>query len=409
MQLSEEDRRNLERRKKAFQGEIAALRTQAADVIAQHAQLLRGCGLRPAPPPAVPASQPPQSLPEWDLARLTALVRQELEHASDSLEPIAQRPSYQACLLSGIIGRHRLLGVLPIFAAVIVVWIVPYPPALLPVLGIGVGMQLGALLYTAIRRWSIGRELRSKQQAISQLAARVGMLAESGSRELESGLPLHQHLARIDQDDQGERAQVLKSRCEQAIADVRVREQQLCDRVGKRYSRSLASLQEEAQQAQSARTRAEEARRSSLASAHQAQLAALDGRWSTIGEQLQERWRTCFRQLTAFGEAAMTESERLQPAWSDQAWSQWSPPTIASGELLIGRIRRPMAELLQDSGGKTFAVDAGLVLELPLCLALPQPASLLVRSGPACRDQALALINQLLLRALAAFPPASCA
>ncbi|MCK6487410.1 MAG: hypothetical protein L6R48_03550, partial [Planctomycetes bacterium] len=150
---------------------------------------------------------------------------------------------------------------------------------------------------------------------------------------------------------------------------------------------------------------------SELATGTAAAIAAADRTAAQAAAAQQAAWDEAIAAAAAWAAAAGGRSAARHPAWHDPAW-QAEPldARLATADPVavpLGAARLDLARLAADAAGECppLALPAAAAIELPLALGLPACASLLIRHDPAARAAALALANQVALRALAAFPP----
>ncbi|MBI1177166.1 ATP-binding protein [bacterium] len=119
-----------------------------------------------------------------------------------------------------------------------------------------------------------------------------------------------------------------------------------------------------------------------------------------------EKWQSVLREAyAAFDQARSTAAVEF-PAWTDPKLTQWSPPTVFAGAAPIGTLSVDLAKL-----AGTLPADERLKLpgpknfEVPLLLTFPGSGGVLFELKDSGREQAIANLNDLVLRLLSVAPP----
>jgi len=143
-----------------------------------------------------------------------------------------------------------------------------------------------------------------------------------------------------------------------------------------------------------------------LTAAHQTRKAVVEREFKTGWETLLAGWQSQVQPLAAALQAAATANDLLFPDWPSPSWDQWTPP---SAFLNAAKFARLEVDLAKFTGGlpkdPRLALPCPPTLSLPLLLSQPGQGSLLFETGKDGGDEAVAAINNLILRLLATTPP----
>ncbi len=400
--LSPQAKAELARRSQAFVEEMAVYVDGAKELLEGYRVMCRRVGARDRA--ATITSATASSLPNWELPRLVKLVAQELEQSTAAMTAVRERSLYGWATTGSMVGRQILLFVPPAMALAAVTWLVPMPELKWWCIGIGIGLQVVGFLFTAILRLLLSRPLLNLGLSLLRLQTRIASVQESGVREFETGAPLKQRLEQYDKDELPRRIQELKKGAEQAVAALRERERRITERLKARYAPDLDAMRAESEALARAQAADLASRRATLDQQGSRRRADADARWEAVRAALGKRWLELAGGVARWSAEASQSMRQRHPAWSDAHWERWTPPSGYAADLPLGSASQPMAATFAGKGAEAFPCPAG-DLALPVCLAFPARTALLVRTGPGCRQQALDLVNQLMLRALTAFGP----
>jgi S-DNA-T family DNA segregation ATPase FtsK/SpoIIIE len=399
--LGEERKADITRQRKQFQLEVGALRKELREAV----ENLERCALRagvfyhsqsPAPLP----------LPAWDLPRLTELVEQEIASAQGALDTILSGSGYSTCRPAGLFLHYGVV-MLPLALLAVAAWLLPIP-SVWPWAAAGGGIATALVaLFIMLKRQMLKRQLVNVDSLFSRTDSRLAQLEASGLTELDPQMTLKERLDKLQIDDRPAKAKKLQDEAEQEISRLRQREKLLTERVRSRYTQTLGSLQasfDERSQKRQGRFETVIAREEAQM---QSRISACDQRWDAVQSELLGRWKMAVMALQSFTSDAMARCAKAHPAWADPQWSTWSPPSTYATEVPVGSLRMPISTLINGIAtreGHALPSPPDAVLEIPVALAFPIPSSLLIRASPNCREAALSLANQLVLRSLTAFP-----
>ncbi|MFN0066127.1 MAG: FtsK/SpoIIIE domain-containing protein [Limisphaerales bacterium] len=186
---------------------------------------------------------------------------------------------------------------------------------------------------------------------------------------------------------------------------VEQRSKSLAGRAEQDSRRRLATL-EAAASARIAGLRAEaEAAARLAASGGESAAALLRAEHAARGDALAAEWRVAVSPAYEAAAAAEADARRLAPPWDDPAWAGWTPPPRFAESVRLGALDVDVAEL---AGGRPanarFALPGGGRLSLPLFLTGPREGALVLETEQAGGADAVAALNALAFRLLAAAP-----
>lgn len=346
-----------------------------------------------APAPSASKHQP--------LRERLAAATAQVTSAEAVMLAVQRSSAHQDASLGGQFLNHGLLVFAHALAAGVAYFALP--EALVWIAGSVIATQVLVPLRTRSQRASLARRLGEVRPLLAAVAGTLQQLERAGRTELDPQGPMQPRVDRLLRAEQQRKAEKerLITHTEKQVAAIRQREQLVRERLNARTSIAEQAIRADAEQASAARnvrqqTAANDAeQRLTDALAHhdhlaQTQRTALDARWGDI-----------LGALRADAASATTRITTNHPLWTDSRWATWTPPAGFAADLPLGRARLAIADLASACGGP--ANDTG-DLTVPVALAFPSPASLLVRCGPDGRAAGLQLLHQVLLRALVSFP-----
>ena len=193
-------------------------------------------------------------------------------------------------------------------------------------------------------------------------------------------------------------------------ADVPVRCEAKARRIEERLNRAAESRQLHDANSHAATREAirrdATARREPLAKEREQRLSRLEAEVAEQGNTLASEWARqvvpLYQDLQASAEAVAREF----PAWESGLWDQWTPPSVVAEAIPFGTLD---VDLPQLCGGlpkdPRLTLPGPTQLSIPLLLGFPEAGSLLLETGRAGTEEALGVLNQILLRLLASMPP----
>jgi S-DNA-T family DNA segregation ATPase FtsK/SpoIIIE len=143
-----------------------------------------------------------------------------------------------------------------------------------------------------------------------------------------------------------------------------------------------------------------------LAETHRLLTAQIASDQQAGWQALEADWKSRSHALVESVHAANAAAEKFFPAWDAALWQNWTPPAEFQNAAKFGRL-----EVDVEKFAGPLPTDARLrwpgarVFSLPLSLVSPQQGSILFETGKAGGDEAVAAINNIIFRLLAATPP----
>jgi S-DNA-T family DNA segregation ATPase FtsK/SpoIIIE len=385
----------LSRRLDAFLLEVAALgkRSNALEVAfinaCRRARITGGVGS---------AATPQISLP---LRERLAAATAQLKTAEEAWLKIQHSSAYQDTGLGGQLLNHGLLLFGHLLAAGLA-WLI-LPETLLWT-GVSAAItQLLVPLRTRGQRPRLAKRLAEIRTQLATLSGALQQLERAGRTELDPQGPMQprvERLLRAERDRVSEQDR-LHAACETAIARIRRREQRIRERIEARHDSAKAAISSTAEAASASHRAQNQENLATLDRAAAARLTDHDRSWLARSAEFEAQWIAAVTAMQAYASECRHELAARHRPWNDPAWLPWTPPTTFATELPLGQMQLTLSALTTN----TEAVDETPTIILPVSLAFPSPASLLVRVNPGSRSAGQSLIQQLLLRALVAFPP----
>ena len=156
-----------------------------------------------------------------------------------------------------------------------------------------------------------------------------------------------------------------------------------------------------------ARVRSEHAAaQAALDSARDMSLARIENSRHTEWQAIASDWRERVQPVAAALEEARAAASSQFPEWSAELCESWTAPEHFASAALLGRIHVDVAAM---AGGlpkdPRLALPCPPVFSLPALLTYPNQGSVLLETAKTGRDEALASLNNLMLRLLTVAPP----
>ena len=130
--------------------------------------------------------------------------------------------------------------------------------------------------------------------------------------------------------------------------------------------------------------------------------ASFQAQWQT----LETEWKGSIQPLYEAINAAITTAEKLFPAWQPERWEHWTPPPQFAAAARFARLEVDVEKLAEGAPrDQRLALPGPPRFTLPLQLTYPQQGSVLFETTNTGRDQAIAALNNLVLRLLSVAPP----
>ncbi|MSR43756.1 MAG: cell division protein FtsK [Phycisphaerales bacterium] len=125
-------------------------------------------------------------------------------------------------------------------------------------------------------------------------------------------------------------------------------------------------------------------------------------------EALRSAWKIAREQMRVDTQSVMHCDHQLFPSWSDPMWVRFRGQTQSIGAAKIGAIAVAMHAIpgaLPSDPDLAWPAGSPRVLHLPITLAFPAQASLLVETDQVGRAAGIALLQETILRILTSLPP----
>jgi S-DNA-T family DNA segregation ATPase FtsK/SpoIIIE len=393
----------MQRRRENLKGAVAQQRERAEELDEAIATAIRQHGLS-----ADRAATPKQTSIPNDPEQAVDGVRVQLDWIESKLAQALERGTTSICGRWTALLLHALI-VLPHALALAGCYYVFQTPAYMP--WIGVSMVASVVIFAvvvAVLRRALGRRIATIRADLPGLTAALDRIEARSAETFDPSAIIQQRVGHILNQDAAreERIQAMQQSFERAVARSKAREAALRDRIVQTATSRVSELHRRAHASGAGRLAALQAELAAAESALQRRLATIDDESATGRERLATAvaaWQTEAQALAAAQTSRIVEEH---PAWDDGgAWRDWQPPANWGQDVPLGTISATVGDLAAAVDATRLPIAADLRLRFPAALAYPGVGSLLVRSGPDGREAAVRLINQTVLRALAAFPP----
>ena len=331
-----------------------------------------------------------------------------VDAATDKVEELRSGSACSDTRSAGIVLNHAVIA-LP---HVIALGLLPFIDLTQHMWWVGLsGLLTQGLvpLFTQRQRRQLSRQLTALRGELQPLVEQLIRTENAGRESFDPQGPMQQRLSRILRLDEALETRIaqLTAASAREVTGSKQREQQLRERLTSRCAAASSRLKQEFTALSATR---QERLKNGVAGEEQVQerqLALLDQQWSVERTRLDERWGAIVAEAQTYAAEITARSASRHPPWTATQWTSWTPPAAFATEIPLGSARLSLAALaaLATSGGtQGLPVPADTTLDVPVDLAFPSPASLLIRTGPDGRSAALRLINQVVLRALGSFP-----
>jgi hypothetical protein len=123
-------------------------------------------------------------------------------------------------------------------------------------------------------------------------------------------------------------------------------------------------------------------------------------------QQLVMEWKTKLEPIYSHIEASRADAKNLFPEWSSAEFANWTPPKEFSQAAKFGRLDVDVTQLCEViPKSKELSLPGPAQFSAPLCLAYPDQGSVLIETGNSGHDQAVGVLNNIILRLLSTAPP----
>jgi DNA segregation ATPase FtsK/SpoIIIE, S-DNA-T family len=169
----------------------------------------------------------------------------------------------------------------------------------------------------------------------------------------------------------------------------------LLERIERDHHETLKSLRQNS-----------EVRLQAMSSARDAKLKAFTTEHEGARRALESEWNSRLAPLYSVLEASKMEAEGLFPPWDPAECAKWSPPPKFAGAARFGEMSVDLAQVCEKPPGQEGLVLPGPTrFSLPLCLGYPEQGSILFETENWGHDEAIAGLNNIILRLLSRTPP----
>lgn len=159
--------------------------------------------------------------------------------------------------------------------------------------------------------------------------------------------------------------------------------------------------------AESMRRRSDE-RRSEIEQAYRGRVSEIQEQETALSRTFCEEWTTQTDRFRALQEASAPPGDAaLARPWSEPGWESWSPPPAFLRVARFGWLRVNPVRMAEVKSETTTPISPDSAShDLPLMLRFPESGTIVFESrDPGSRDEAMASLNQIVLRLLASAPP----
>ncbi|HEX4644335.1 MAG TPA: hypothetical protein VH598_01875, partial [Verrucomicrobiae bacterium] len=167
------------------------------------------------------------------------------------------------------------------------------------------------------------------------------------------------------------------------------------DRLEKAHTESVERL-----------TREIEADKKRIASACEENEARLNGENQAQWRELENNWKSAVQPIYQAINAATAFAQRLFPAWDPPRLADWKPPLTFEHTAKFAQIDVDVSKLCEAlPQDPRLSLPGPSRFTAPLSLTYPAPGSILFETINSGRDEAVAALNNIILRLLSTSPP----
>ncbi|MCU0789125.1 MAG: ATP-binding protein, partial [Verrucomicrobia bacterium] len=187
----------------------------------------------------------------------------------------------------------------------------------------------------------------------------------------------------------------LKARLSRALARNGAMRQKGLDRLEKTFQTTLDQARSQAG-----------SRRHSIESTQGGQQQEIERQYQSRWATLENEWTSRIQSLASRLSEVSSVSAGLFPEWRSDWMTDWAAPRTFAGAVRFGEASVNAAALAGAVPKSARLPLAGLSeFRIPLCLTFPGEGSLVIETGDAGREQAVGVLNNLVLRLLSTAPP----
>jgi len=122
--------------------------------------------------------------------------------------------------------------------------------------------------------------------------------------------------------------------------------------------------------------------------------------------EIESQWKAQLEPVYSQIASAQQIAAKLFPPWSSPELANWSPPKQFSQAARFGQFDVDVTRISDAAAQPTgLALPGPAQFSLPLCLAYPDQGSILLETGNSGHEQAVGVLNNVLLRLLSTAPP----
>ena len=123
-------------------------------------------------------------------------------------------------------------------------------------------------------------------------------------------------------------------------------------------------------------------------------------------QEIELEWKTKLEPIYADIRSVQATADKLFPPWSSPELAKWTPPAKFSQAAKFGQTDIDVAALCEKLPRQAnLALPGPEKFSLPLCLAYPDQGSILLETASSGHDEAIGVLNNVILRLLSTAPP----
>ncbi|MBU6411398.1 MAG: ATP-binding protein, partial [Verrucomicrobia bacterium] len=136
-----------------------------------------------------------------------------------------------------------------------------------------------------------------------------------------------------------------------------------------------------------------------------AKMQSLDRETQSRWRTLEEEWRNTILPVFERLRSASAETEKMFPEWEPAFWGNWTPPGDFPDVARFGRLEIDIKQFVETAPKDKRLAFPEEKVSAPLMLAFPREGSILFETTKGGENEAVAAINNVIFRLLAAMPP----
>ena len=204
----------------------------------------------------------------------------------------------------------------------------------------------------------------------------------------------------------------VKARREQEEPDVRRRHASAVNALREARQAELDAVEQSAKEHREAADRKRDEATTMAEATHRETVARAGAEHEAAQRDAAAMWRDAVAVAAEATERERAEASATCPAWGSPAWERATPPGAVPDAVLLGWYEAAVAAMpggVPAGGDQATTLEQrvpGGVVRLPLLLDLAERGSLLLQHGAEGRAEAIATLNDAMLRIMTSFPPA---